>query len=194
MRPWRRLLFALIGMVLLGACSREPFLNTDVSGAAYGSDFRLVDHTGKPRTLADFKGKVVLLFFGYTHCPDVCPTTLAEAAGAMQELGPRADRVQVLFVTVDPERDTPALLARYVPSFHPSFLGLHGDAKQLADTARDFKVFVQKTPAGSPGEYLIDHSAGTFVFDAQGRLRLYHGYGKGVASLVHDIKLLLDGA
>jgi protein SCO1/2 len=187
-------LLVLAALLSLAACSREPFLNTDVSGAAYGKDFRLVDHNGKPRTLADFKGKVVLLFFGYTHCPDVCPTTLAEAAAAMQELGPQADRVQVLFVTVDPERDTPALLARYVPSFHPTFLGLHGDEQQIAETTRDFKVFAQKTPGGSAGDYLIDHSAGTFVFDPQGRLRLYHGYGKGAASLVHDIRLLLDGA
>jgi protein SCO1/2 len=193
MRALGRLL-VLAALLSLAACSREPFLNTDVSGAAYGKDFRLVDHNGKPRTLADFTGKVVLLFFGYTHCPDVCPTTLAEAAAAMQELGPQADRVQVLFVTVDPERDTPALLARYVPSFHPGFLGLHGDEQQIAETTRDFKVFAQKTPGGSPDDYLIDHSAGTFIFDPQGRLRLYHGYGKGAASLVHDIRLLLDGA
>ena len=188
------LLVAFAALVLLVACGREPFMNTDVSGAAYGKDFRLADHHGKPRTLADFKGKVVLLFFGYTHCPDVCPTTLAEAAAAMQALGAQADRVQVLFVTVDPARDTPALLARYVPSFHPTFLGLHGDEQQIAETTRDFKVFSQKTPGASAESYLIDHSAGTFVFDPQGRLRLYHGYGKGAASLVHDIRLLLDGA
>lgn len=194
MTPTCRLLLALIGIVLLGACSREPFMNTDVSGAAYGRDFRLADHNGTTRTLADFKGKVVLLFFGYTHCPDVCPTTLAEAAAAMRELGPQADRVQVLFVTVDPLRDTPALLARYVPSFHPTFLGLHGDEQQIAKTARDFKVFSQKTPGASAENYLIDHSAGTFIFDPEGRLRLYHGYGKGAAFLVHDIRLLLDGA
>jgi protein SCO1/2 len=165
-----------------------------VSGAAYGKDFRLTDHNGSPRALADFKGKVVLLFFGYTHCPDVCPTTLAEAAAVMKDLGAQAERVQVLFVTVDPARDTPALLARYVPSFHPSFLGLHGDEQDIAKTARDFKVFSQKTPGSSAESYLIDHSAGTFIFDPQGRLRLYHGYGKGAASLVHDIELLLDGA
>lgn len=189
-----RLVLVLAALLSLAACSREAFMNTDVSGAAYGRDFRLVDHNGKTRTLADFKGKVVLLFFGYTHCPDVCPTTLAEAAAAMQELGPQADRVQVLFVTVDPARDTPALLARYVPSFHPTFLGLYGDEDQLGQTARDFKVFSQKAPGATAEGYLIDHSAGTFVFDTQGRLRLYHGYGKGAASLVHDIRLLLDGA
>ena len=188
------LLVAFAALVLLAACGREPFMNTDVSGAAYGNDFRLADHHGKPRTLADFKGKVVLLFFGYTHCPDVCPTTLAEAAEVMKELGPQADRVQVLFVTVDPARDTPTLLARYVPSFHPTFLGLHGDEQQIAQTARDFKVFSQKAPGASAESYLVDHSAGTFIFDPRGRLRLYHGYGKGAASLVHDIRLLLDGA
>jgi protein SCO1/2 len=194
MTKWYRLGLALAALCLLAACSREPFMNTDVSGAAYGKDFRLTDHNGRPRTLADFKGKVVLLFFGYTHCPDVCPTTLAEAAAVMQELGAQADRVHVLFVTVDPVRDTPILLARYVPSFHPTFLGLHGDEQQIAETARDFKVFSQKTLGASAENYLIDHSAGTFIFDPQGRLRLYHGYGKGAASLVHDIKLLLDGA
>jgi protein SCO1/2 len=191
---WHRLLLVLGGITLLGACGREPFMNTDVSGAAYGRDFRLADHQGKPRALADFEGKVVLLFFGYTHCPDVCPTTLAEAAAAMRELGPQADQVQVLFVTVDPERDTPALLARYVTSFHPTFLGLHGDEQRIAQTARDFKVYSQKISGASAAGYLIDHSAGTFVFDPRGRLRLYHGFGKGAAFLVHDIRLLLDGA
>lgn len=194
MTPRYRLALLLAALLSLAACSREPFLNTDVSGADYGKDFRLADHHGKPRTLADFKGKVVLLFFGYTHCPDVCPTTLAEAAAAMNELGPQADRVQVLFVTVDPARDTPALLARYVPSFYPTFLGLHGDEEQIGQAARDFRVFAQKTPGASAEGYLIDHSAGTFVFDPRGRLRLYHGYGKGAQSLVHDIRLLLDGA
>ncbi len=180
--------------VMLAACGREPFMNTDVSGADYGRDFKLADHNRKPRTLTDFKGKVVLLFFGYTHCPDVCPTTLAEAAAMMKELGPKADRVQVLFVTLDPARDTPELLARYVPSFHASFLGLCGDERTTERTAKDFKVFWQEAPGSTAENYLIDHAAGTFIFDPQGRLRLYHGYGKGAPSLVHDIKLLLDGA
>jgi protein SCO1/2 len=185
---------AMAALAALAACGREPFMNTDVSGADYGKDFRLVDHNGKPRTLADFKGKVVLLFFGYTQCPDVCPTTLAEAAMAMKELGPQAERVQVLFVTLDPARDTPEILARYVPSFNPTFLGLHGDATATATTAKDFKVFWQRVQGSTPEHYLIDHAAGTFVFDPQGRRRLYHGYGKGTASLVHDARLLLDGA
>jgi protein SCO1/2 len=181
-------------LVVLAACGREPFMNTDVAGADYGKDFKLDDHTGKPRSLADFKGKVVLLFFGYTHCPDVCPTTLAEAAAMMNELGPQADRVQVLFVTLDPARDTSELLARYVPSFHPKFLGLRGDEPATARTAKDFKVFWQAAPGSTAETYLIDHAAGTFVFDPNGRLRLYHGYGKGALSLVHDVKLLLGGA
>ena len=185
---------AVAALVALVGCGREPFMNTDVSGADYATDFRLADHNGTPRTLADFKGKVILLFFGYTHCPDVCPTTLAEAAAVMKALGPQADRVQVLFVTLDPARDTPGMLARYVPSFHPTFLGLHGDDAAIAKTARDFKVFWQKTAGSSPENYLIDHAAGSFLFDPRGQLRLYHGYGKGAAPLTHDIRLLLDGA
>jgi len=185
----------LFGTLLgLAACGREPFLSTDVGAAAYGRDFRLADHHGELRSLADFRGKVVLLSFGYTHCPDVCPTTLAEAAAAVKALGPKADQVQVLFVTLDPARDTPELLAQYVRHFHPGFLGLRGDEAETARTATDFRVFWQKTPGSTAEGYLIDHAAGSFVFDPQGRLRLYHGYASGAGPLVHDIELLLDGA
>ena len=158
---------------------------------AFGRDFALTDHTGKPRTLADFRGKVVVLFFGYTQCPDVCPTTLATLAEVMQRLGPDAASVQVLFVTIDPERDTAELLSQYVPAFNPSFVGLSGDAEATARTAKEFKILYQKQPGRTPGSYTMDHSAGTFVFDPQGRLRLYVGYGQGADVFVHDIRELL---
>jgi protein SCO1/2 len=190
-----RILLALAAAALLGGCGQEPpkFKSTDVTGMDFSGDFRLADHNGKERSLADFRGKVVVMFFGYTHCPDVCPTTMAELAGAMQTLGKDAERVQVLFVTVDPERDTADLLAKYVPSFHPSFLGLRGDPEATAKTAKDFKIMYQKQPGATPATYTVDHSAGTFVFDPQGRLRLYVSYGKGAEVFAHDIALLLRG-
>jgi protein SCO1/2 len=153
----------------------------------------LTDHTGQPRTLADFKGKVVAVFFGFTHCPDACPTTLGELALVAKALGPQADRLQVLFVTVDPARDTPALLAQYVPAFHPSFLGLYGDAEATARTAKEFKVIYQKQQLQG-GSYSMDHSAGTYLFDTAGRLRLFAQYGQGAQSLLHDIQLLLQAS
>lgn len=193
MRTLLRLALCLLALALAG-CSRPPaFQGTDITGAAWGRDFRLTDHTGKTRTLADFRGKVVVLFFGYTHCPDVCPTTLGEMAQVMKQLGPDAQRVQVLFVTLDPARDTPALLAQYVPAFHPAFLGLYGDEATTRKTAADFKVFYQKQPGSSPDTYTLDHGANTYVFDPQGRLRLLFGFGSGAAPLVHDIRLLLAG-
>lgn len=191
MRAWARRLAMGAALALLFACAPEPFLGTDITGADYGQDFHLADHHGKPRSLADFRGRAVVLFFGYTHCPDVCPTTLSEAALAMKALGEDAKRVQVLLITLDPERDTREVLAQYVPAFHPDFLGLWGDSAATAKVARDFKVFYQKQPGGTPGGYTLDHSAGTFVFDPSGRLRLYFGYGKGGDALVHDLRLLL---
>jgi len=134
---------------------------------------------------------VAVLFFGYTQCPDVCPTTLSELAEVMKRLGPEADRVQVLFATIDPERDTAELLARYVPAFNPTFLGLYGDADATARTAKEFRILYQKQPGRTPGSYTMDHSAGTFVFDPQGRLRLYVSYGQGPDVFVHDIRELL---
>jgi protein SCO1/2 len=181
--------------LLLAACSPEgpKFQASDVTNAAFGHDFALTDFNGKPRTLADFRGKVVVLFFGYTQCPDVCPTTLAELAEARKRLGADGDRVQVLFVTVDPARDTPALLAQYVPAFDPSFLGLYGDDDTLAKTAKEFKVIYQKQPGRTPGTYTMDHSAGTYIYDPQGRLRVYVSYGQGPEVFVHDIRELLKG-
>lgn len=179
-------------VVTVAACSGSgpSFKNTDITGADYGRDFTLTDHTGKPRTLADFRGKVVIVFFGYTRCPDVCPTTLAELKLAKEQLGEDGKRIQVLFITVDPERDTRELLARYVPAFDPSFIGLYGDSAQIAKVAKEFKVFYQKSPGKTPESYTVDHSSGSYVFDTQGRLRLLVRQGS-VPNLVADLKTLL---
>lgn len=178
----------------LGGCGRAPdapaFKLTDVTGANFAKELHLTDHNGKPRTLADFKGKVVAVFFGFTHCPDACPATLAEMAQAVRELGPDGDQVQVLFVTVDPERDTAEVLRQYVPSFHPGFLGLYGDLDATARMAKEFKVFYQKQPLPGGG-YSMDHTAGTYLYDREGRLRLFARYGQGAAAMLHDIRLLL---
>ncbi len=173
--------------------SRPQFKNVDITGADYGKDFTLVDHTGKTRRLADFRGKVVVVFFGYTHCPDVCPTTLAELKMVKEQLGPDGERVQVLFVTVDPERDTQDVLARYVPAFDPAFIGLRGDAAATAKVAKDFKVFYQKVRGSRPDNYSVDHTAGSYVFDPDGRLRLFARQGNP-ANLASDIRLLLRPA
>ena len=180
---------------MLAACAPEKpsFKSVDVTGAEFGRELALTDHTGKVRTLADFKGKVVAVFFGFTRCPDVCPTTLAEMKLVKERLGTDGDKLQVLFVTVDPERDTPELLAKYVPAFDPAFLGLRGDAEATAKTAKEFKVFYQKSPGSSPDNYSIDHTAATFIYDPQGRLRLFAKHGSGPDALTQDVKLLLAG-
>jgi protein SCO1 len=179
---------------LLSACTQQAekpvFKLTDVTGASFGKTLELKDHNGQPRTLADFKGKVVTLFFGFTHCPDVCPTTLVEMANVMKELGSDAGRVQVLFVSVDPERDTADVLKRYVPAFHPSFLGLTGNAEEIARAAKEFKIYYQKQKLPGGG-YTMDHSAGTYILDSEGRLRLFAQYGAGAPALLHDIRQLL---
>ena len=194
-RPFGVIAAALLALLALfvAACGpdRPRFQTSDVTGVAFGRDFQLTDHNGKTRTLADFRGKVVVVFFGYTQCPDVCPTTLSDLAAALQKLGADASRVQVLFVTVDPERDTPELLSHYVPAFNPTFLGLSGDAAATAATAREFKVLYQKQPGSTPGSYAMEHSAGTFIFDPQGRLRLYASHGQGPDVFAHDIRELL---
>ncbi|WP_050466700.1 SCO family protein [Herbaspirillum chlorophenolicum] len=189
------LLLAACATLLVACGQSKPelkFNNTDVTGLDYAKDFALTDHTGKPRTLADFKGKAVVVFFGYTQCPDVCPTTMVEMANVMKELGPDADRVQVLFITVDPERDTQEILSQYVPAFDKRFLGLRGDAQQTEKVAKEFKVFYQKVPGKQPGSYTMDHTAGSYVFDPQGHIRLFVKHGQGPQTLAHDIKLLLS--
>ncbi|HUL93102.1 MAG TPA: SCO family protein [Burkholderiales bacterium] len=189
----RALFSTVLAAAILGACSGSgpSFRNTDITGADYGKDFALTDHNGRARKLADFRGKAVVIFFGYTHCPDVCPTTLAELKAAKEQLGEDGKRLQVLFVTVDPERDTQDLLSKYVPAFDPSFLGLYGDAAATARVAKEFKVFYQKAPGKTPASYTVDHTAGTYVFDPQGRLRLFVRQGN-VPNLVADLKTLLD--
>ena len=181
-------------LVILAACSPKPeFKNIDITGStAFGKDFSLLDPGGKVRTLADFKGKVVLMFFGYTQCPDVCPTTLTEMQQVMTLLGPQADKVQVLFVTVDPARDTDAILKQYVPAFDPRFLGLRpADEAALEKVTKDFKIYYKKVPGSSPGSYTIDHTAGSYAFDPEGRLRLYIKHAQGPETLAHDLKELL---
>jgi protein SCO1/2 len=189
----RAVAVALLALALC-ACGKSEapaFQLTDVTGANFGKTLALTDHTGTRRRLADFKGKVVVLFFGFTHCPDVCPTALIELAQVAKALGPEASRMQVLFVTLDPERDKPQLLREYVPSFHPAFLGLYGTAEETLAAAKEFKVYFSKQsqPAGG---YSIDHSAGTYVIDQQGRLRLFAQHGAGAKVLLHDIKRLLS--
>lgn len=185
----------LLMLAALAGCGggAPKFQLTDVTGADLGHELALTDHHGVPRTLRDFRGKVTVVFFGFTHCPDVCPGTLGDLVQVKQALPPaQAARLQVLFVTVDPERDTPAVLAQYVPAFHPDFLGLYGDAEATARTARSFKVHYQKQPQPG-GSYTVDHSAGTYIYDAEGRLRLFAQHGAGPQTLLHDIRVLLEG-
>ena len=181
-------------LLILTACSPKPeFKNIDITGGtAFGKDFSLVDPDGKVRTLADFKGKVVMMFFGYTQCPDVCPTTLTEMQQVMTILGPQSDKVQVLFVTVDPQRDTAAILKQYVPAFDSRFLGLSpADDAALEKVAKDFKIYYKKVPGVSSGSYTMDHTAGSYAFDPDGRLRLYIKHAQGPETLAHDLKELL---
>ena len=176
----------------LGACSPAPsFHAVDISGAELGADFRLADPDGRIRSLADFRGQVVLVFFGFTQCPDVCPTALSRAVQVRELLGPAADRLQVVFITVDPERDTPQLLREYTQAFHPSFLGLRGGLEATAATAKAFKVVYAKVPTGS--SYTMDHTALTFAYDPQGKLRLAIRHATPATEVAHDLKLLLDG-
>ena len=181
--------------LLLAACSPPPvsFKSSDITGVDWGRRLSLTDHNGQARQLADFKGKVVVLFFGYTQCPDVCPTTLLAMREVQKRLGERGSRVQVLFVTLDPERDTAQLLARYVTAFDPSFIGLRGDEATTTAVARDFKVFFAKQAGRTPDSYTLDHSTGSFVFDPQGRLRLLVRHGERPDSIAADLRLLLAG-
>jgi protein SCO1/2 len=192
-------LLALLCMTLaLAACQKGTpgpkldFTNTDLTGLSYAQGFSLNDHTGQPVTLDSYRGKVLVVFFGYTQCPDVCPTTMAEMAGVMKELGPQADQVQVLFITLDPARDTRELLAQYAPTFDPRFVGLYGTPEQTAQVAKEFKVIYNKVEGKTPDSYTIEHTAGSYVFDKNGKIRLFLRHGQGPAPITHDLKLLLS--
>jgi protein SCO1 len=179
--------------MLVTACSenKPSFVSIDVTGADYAKDFALTDHNGQLRTLKDFSGKVVVLFFGFTQCPDVCPTSMAELAEIKKMLGANGDRLQGLFVTVDPQRDTPEVLKAYMANFDPTFLALYTSADKLIELAKDYKVYFKKVEGKTPTSYTMDHSAGSFVYDTSGKLRLYTRYGTGAKPLAQDIALLL---
>jgi protein SCO1/2 len=189
-------LLAGAALPLLSACSdpKPQFAGVDITGADYAQGFSLTDHNGQLRTLKDFAGKVVVVFFGYTQCPDVCPTSMVELAQVKKALGADGARLQGVFISVDPERDTPEVLKAYMTNFDPSFIALRPTPEQLAATAKDFKVYYKKVEGKTPGSYSMDHSAGSYVFDTQGRVRLYTRYGSGVPALVSDVGLLLKQA
>ncbi len=178
---------------LLGCSEKAPsFKSTDITGADYGKSLTLTNaSTGKPVSLEDFRGKVVMLFFGFTHCPDVCPTTLLKAAEVRKQLGGDAERMQVLFVTVDPERDSAEVLSKYVPAFDPSFIGLRGDQAETNKAAREFKVFFQKVPNRDGSSYNVDHTAASYILDPEGRLRLFVRHTQPVEEIVSDLRQLL---
>ncbi len=177
------------------ACTEAPkpaFKGVDITGVDYARDLPLTDQFGRQRHLKDFAGKVIAVFFGYTNCPDVCPTTMSELAQVKSDLGAEGDKLQVLFVTVDPERDTPEVLKAYMAHFDPSFLALRGSPEELAAVAKDFKIFYKQVPGDTPTSYSMDHSAGMYMFDPKGQLRLFQRYGSSTQALVDDTRLLLD--
>lgn len=183
-------------LLLLAGCDKAaapaaPFKGVDITGADYGRDFPMPDLDGRPRGVADFKGKVTVVFFGYTQCPDVCPTTMSELAAVKKQLGADGDKLQAVFVTIDPERDTAEILKAYMGSFDPSFVALRGTPEQTLALAKSFKAFFRKVPGKEPGSYTMDHTAGAYVYDPQGRLRLFVRYGQPVEAWVSDLKQLL---
>lgn len=191
----RRTLLAVASALALtlAACDSKPaFSGIDITGADYATGFSLTDHNGQPRTLADFQGKVVVVFFGFTQCPDVCPTSMSEMAEAKRLLGADGDRFQGLFISVDPERDTPEIMREYMASFDPTFLALYAAPEALPDVAKSFRIYYKKVEGSTPTSYTMDHSAGSYVYDPQGRIRLYNRYGSGAQALANDVKLLLD--
>jgi protein SCO1/2 len=184
---------AALAAAALSACSpdKPQFKSIDITGADYANGFSLTDHNGVHRSLQDFKGKVVIVFFGFTQCPDVCPTALAELAELKRKLGSQGDRLQGIFITVDPERDTEEVLKAYMANFDPSFIALRPTMAQLPEVAKAFKIYYKKSEGKTAGSYTMDHSAGSYVFDPEGRVRLYMRYGSGVDALASDIALLL---
>ena len=179
---------------IFSACSPKgpKFQGVDLTGAEYGRDLPLTDQFGKERSIKDFAGKVVVVFFGYTQCPDVCPTSMSELAEVKRSLGADGDKLQGIFVTVDPERDTPEMLKAYMASFDPSFIALRGTPEQLVAVAKDFKIYFKRVDGQTPTSYTMDHSAGSYVYDTKGRLRVYHRYGAGAQSLAADVRALFD--
>jgi protein SCO1 len=184
--------------VIFTACTEKKleFKAVDITGADYAQDFAadgaMLDHNGKPRSIKDFTGKIVVVFFGFTQCPDVCPTTMAELAEVKKLLGKDGDKVQGIFITIDPERDTLPVLKAYMANFDPTFLALRTTPEKLAIVAKDFKTYYKKAPGRSETSYSMDHSAGSFVYDTTGKVRLYTRYGSGAEALASDIKLLLN--
>lgn len=189
----RRYLLSALAVFALVACSpdKPKFNAIDITGADYAKGFTLTDHNGQSRSLSDFKGKVVVLFFGYTQCPDVCPTSMVELAEVKRLLGADGDKLQGVFVTVDPARDTAELLKAYMTNFDPTFVAFIPTPEQLAVVAKDYKIYYKKVDGKTPTSYTMDHSAGSYVYDTAGRLRVYHRYGSGAAALVADVATLL---
>jgi protein SCO1 len=193
----RRTVLLAFASTVLAACApkdKPQFKAVDITGADYAKDFSLPDTDGRMRSLKDFQGKAVVVFFGYTQCPDVCPTTLTEIAEAKRLLGPLGSKVEGVFITVDPERDKPELLKAYVANFGPDMVALRGSAAQTEATARDFKVYYKRVDGKEPGSYFMEHTAASYIYDPQGRLRLYSRYGSGAQALADDLKLLLQQA
>jgi len=185
----------LLTAAALAACSpdKPAFAGIDITGADYASGFDLSDHNGQRRTLADFKGKVVVVFFGYTQCPDVCPTAMTELANVRRQLGADGDKLQAIFISVDPERDTPEVLKAYMANFDPSFVALTPTLDQLPELAKAFKIYFKKVDGKTATSYTMDHSAGSYIFDGSGRVRLYHRYGSPIEGLTSDVRILLKG-
>ena len=191
----RTALLSLAALAAAGCMESKPqFKAVDITGADYARDLPLTDHNGQARSLKDFAGKVVVVFFGFTQCPDVCPTSMQELAEVKKALGKDGERLQGIFVTVDPDRDTPEVLKAYMANFDPTFLALRGTPEQLAAVAKDFKIYYKKVEGKTPTSYSMDHSAGSYIYDPAGRLRIYSRYGSGAQALVEDVKALLSAA
>lgn len=193
---WVKVVFLSLFTVFLAACSpdKPQFKSIDLTGADYAKDFALPDQNGQARSIKDFAGKVVVVFFGFTQCPDVCPTSMVELAGIKKSLGADSSKLQVVFISVDPERDTPEILKAYMGNFDPTFVALRPSMTQLPVVAKDFKIYYKKVDGKTPTSYSLDHTAGNYIYDTQGRLRLYNRYGSGAEGLTQDIRLLLKGS